>query len=171
MREIKFRVWDGEKMHHADNEKYHLLLSGEPIYLDGYWDETWDGEDEHRFWVDETRKITDVDIQQFTGLLDSEGKEIFEGDVCQFNYFYGHVGADLGYQECEHQLTGVVKWDHSGWGLDAIKGEHWRGYTGFKDGEGYSSFVELYSMSESSYGECSFTIIGNIHESPELLQP
>ena len=164
MREIKFRAWDLLNKSMCEVVELSWMKSGLRAYGPGYhigneW-VTYDGPDDIK---------SSIVLMQFTGLLDSEGKEIFEGDIVNFNYFYGSVGANLGYQECEHQLTGVVKWGHSGWGLDAIKGEHWRGYTGFKDGQGYSSFVELYSMSESSYDECSFVVIGNIHENPELI--
>ena len=52
MREIKFRVWDGERMHHPGNEKvfgYHEYMEHE--------------------------------IMQFTGLTDAEGAKIYEADV------------------------------------------------------------------------------------------
>ncbi len=70
----------------------------------------------------------------------------------------------MGFIEAEHELTGVVKWGAYGWGLDAIKGEHWKGYTGYDDGGGNSNFIDLMAMNESSIHEESFEVISNIHQ-------
>jgi uncharacterized phage protein (TIGR01671 family) len=108
-------------------------------------------------------------FMQYTGLKDKNGKEIYEGDIVQFHYFYGSVGSGMGFVEAEHSLAGAVKWGVFGWGLYAIKGEHWKGYTGYDDGEGNSSFMDLCVMNESGIHEESFEVIGNIHETSDLL--
>jgi len=119
-----------------------------------------------------TNTVIDINtLSQFTGLTDKNGKDIYDGDVVKFHYFYMSFGSNMGAQESEHELSGVVKWQEYGYGLDAIKGEHWAGYTGYSDGEGYSDFLHLAGMSESSVHEESFEIIGNIYETPELLNP
>jgi uncharacterized phage protein (TIGR01671 family) len=110
-----------------------------------------------------------VTAMQYTGLKDKNGKEIYEGDIVRFHYFYQSLGANLGGQESEHELAGIVKWQQYGYGLSAIKGEHWRGYTGYEDGEGSSDFLLLAGMSESSIHEESFQIIGNIYENADML--
>lgn len=119
--------------------------------------------------LDGVRVIPET-VGQFTGLTDKNGKKIYEGDIVNFHYFYGGGGID-GFVECEHELTGTVCWGIFGWALDAIKGEHWKGYTGYNEGEGHSSFIQLCYMNESGIHEESFEIIGNIHEHPNLLTP
>ena len=61
MREIKFRCWDRvqNKMHLPDNMGYQILTPAADYFdADVYW-------------------------MQFTGLLDKNGKEIYEGDMIQ----------------------------------------------------------------------------------------
>lgn len=98
-----------------------------------------------------------------------ENKPIFEDDIVKFHYFYGGGGLN-GFKEEEHSLIGIVKQGMFGWGLEAIKGEHWCGYTGYNNGEGDSSFMDLCAMNESGIHEESFEVIGNIHENPELIK-
>ncbi len=116
-------------------------------------------------------RVTPESVGQHTGLKDKTGKEIYEGDIVKFHYFYQSLGANLGAQESEHELIGVIEMGTYGWSVTAIKGEHWHGYTGYAPGEGESSLMELCAMNESSLHEESFEIIGNINETPELLTP
>ena len=110
------------------------------------------------------------ETMQFTGRQDKNDKDIYEGDSVKFHYFY-MSGSLQGASESEHELTGVIVWREYGWGLAAITGEHWQGYTGYQAGEGDSYIVDLYAMNESSIHEESFEVIGNIYQNPELLQP
>lgn len=110
-------------------------------------------------------------LMQFAEFKDKNEKDIYEGDIVKFHYFYQSLGAGLGVQESEHELIGIIKWGAFGWAVSAIKGEHWEGYTGYKPGEGESYVVDLYAMNESSIHEESFEVIGNIHEHPHLLTP
>ena len=110
-------------------------------------------------------------VGQLTLLNDKNEKGIWEGDIVKFHYFYQSLGANLGAQESEHELVGVIKMMQYGWGVSAIKGQHWQGYTGYDAGEGESSIVDLYCMNESSLHEESFDIIGDIYTTPELLNP
>jgi uncharacterized phage protein (TIGR01671 family) len=130
------------------------------------WNKNWK-EMEHD--IDDITPSDDYILMQYTGLKDKNGKEIYEGDIVRFHYFYGSIGSNMGFVEAEHELVGVVGWAVYGWGLNAIRGEHWRGYTGYGDGEGESSLLDLCSMSDGSIHEDSFEVIGNIHENPDLL--
>lgn len=141
-REIKFRTWDkqNKRMEHC-------------FYVRGF---------------NILEQHESMEIMQFTGLKDKNGKDIYDGDVVKFHYFYGTVVSG-GFQEAEHELTGVINWGVYGWSVEKIKGEHWKGYTGYGDNEGSASVLELLAMNESSIHEESFEIIGNIHDNPELL--
>ena len=71
---------------------------------------------------------------QFTGLLDKNGKEIYEGDIVKHNKEFGEI-----------------QWFRSMWSL----------HVKFKGGGSSNSHGILGDVLE---------IIGNIHESPELLK-
>jgi uncharacterized phage protein (TIGR01671 family) len=113
----------------------------------------------------------DCEIMQSTGIVDRNGKDIYESDIVKFHYFYQVLGAGYGVAEAEHELIGVLEWGTFGWRLKEIKGEHWRGHTGYDDGEGESSLLELCQLNEGQTHEESFEVIGNIHEHPSLLNP
>lgn len=86
--------------------------------------------------------IVDPDtIGQFTGLLDKNGKEIYEGDIVVYG---GH---------CKH----VVEFKHGMFGY-AVMGGWFIGYGG-------NSNFTFNPLDKSDEHE----IIGNIHDNPELL--
>jgi len=97
MRTIKFRIWDkGRNAWHVDNE-HAVNLFGETIIM---------GEILRR--PDDTgvkiSELNDLVPMQFTGLLDKNRKEIYEGDW---------VRMDRG--TCEKNGIAVVSWDETGW--------------------------------------------------------
>lgn len=66
MREIKFRVWDkhlNQMLHTTDLEWY---------------------DDSFGFRLDKHIEDIEYNLMQYTGLIDKNGKEIYEGDVIQF---------------------------------------------------------------------------------------
>lgn len=75
MRQIKFRVWNGEKMKGIDE----LVLCAIPMI----------GVVQKSVGPDE--QIQTNEIMQFTGLLDKNGKEIYEGDIVKWGAEKGDV--------------------------------------------------------------------------------
>jgi uncharacterized phage protein (TIGR01671 family) len=156
MRDIKFRAW-----HKGYPKTGHIPATNSAMLFESRPGETLG-------WLADGQPI---EVMQFTGLKDKNDKEIYEDDIIKFHYFYQSLGANLGAQESEHELVGVIKMGTYGWGIEAITGEHWHGHTGYGPGEGESSLLELCAMNESSIHEESFEVLGNLHSNPELLQP
>ncbi len=124
-REIKFRAWDGAAMVH-------------PAYVD-----------KHGQWYRSDAAIEACEVEQarllmqFTGLLDCNYKEIYEGDILKGEY------PNIGKVEFgeHHTSTDYYACLAYGWFLKAPNGN-------------------TYSLA----GRENFVIAGNIYQNPELLK-
>jgi uncharacterized phage protein (TIGR01671 family) len=131
MREFKFRVWN----------RYQFATSTD-VYIkscDGsLW--VWD-HDDGGLWS------ADAKIQQYTGLKDKNGVEIYEGDI-----IINHISYDESLGGQLENSIGVVKW------ID--RGDKWD-YSGW-----YAYPADLPWGDDDNNVE----IIGNIFETPELIK-
>ena len=151
MREIKFRAWDeGQKtmLYPAepdDNGKF-WIITGE--YGDVAFPFDFPGG--YRFISD------NYVIMQFTGLLDKNGREVYEGDI--FMYYEDHYDG-IDYSEGEQFR---VLWEP---GLYAFT---------VHDAVGRLFLYEiatLFDVDDLGDETCPlFEVIGNVHENPELLE-
>jgi len=107
-------------------------------------------------WTDNMREDRwhSGDIMQYTGIKDKNGKEIYEGDVVKMTT---PDNEDFGPDEV---LTGAVIWRSHKWKFDS----------GVKKALGQRDWSDYASLSAQVELMTEFEIIGNIHESPELLK-
>lgn len=98
-RTIKFRAWTGKRMLYQ--EKQYLGSFIRRVVMQIMLDHNIDGPMEHESYLPKGSTLDDY-LQQFTGLLDCRGKEIYEGDI---------VRSD------NNNAPHVVLWDKDGYWL------------------------------------------------------
>lgn len=103
------------------------------------------------------RDVKKATIGQYTGLKDKNGKEIYEGDIVEWVFFYERLGAYMGVKECDTIVTGIIRWRQGGFVLEVIENDF--------ENAGYYSISALHTDTESDV-----EIIGNIHDNPELIK-
>lgn len=140
-REIAYRAWHKQKKIMCDV----LLICFVNRYVDVL------PEDQLEGGTQEEWKFEEIELMQFTGLLDKEGNKIFEDDVLRSVHF--KEGNKT------HYLYHIVKWDNrlSGWiaqNIDAHNGN-------FTDQGNPQIWVYIKNV--------DFDIMGPIHDHPHLL--
>lgn len=133
MREFKFRVWDKKTKQFLNQKEHYLTLDGSGIvYNYKELDLGLLGADSGNFV-----------IQQFTGLKDKNGREIYEGDIIKQQHHDHSKAMKFETQNYEVKFQTMVE-------------THGKYYSGF-----YADVFEIYKYCE---------VIGNIFENPELLK-
>lgn len=156
MREIKFRAWDNKNKHWLMGYEYPNLggfsLVGEAI-LFGQWGSTFD-----KFLFEKDGlKGTDLIIEQYTGLIDKNGKDIYEGDICRILYtdWASNTSPEISLDDYKNSISSVGRIEYFAPEFNIVMKDR------------YGDFSPM-SMHYGTHGEIE--VIGNIHENPELLK-
>ena len=144
---IKFRAWNRAK-------KKMLEYTGDIHFWAGYMSDS-EGAEES----------LDLDFLQFTGLLDKNRKEIYEGDIIAYEDTESeYVDVEVGMMKvAETPLNSFaqVKFHNGYFGLDIQEGELFK----------YHKGIHSFEWWEEQVGEePSLEVIGNIYENEELLK-
>lgn len=129
----KFRAWL-KKEQKMDNYIDHISWLEDELYCIG------DG-------ITYMVSAEDLELMQSTGLVDKNGKEIFDGDIVRTTRFLGRADEIGGFYEYEKDYVGVVKVLEGSWVID-------------------TGIVAVRLWSEIDESE----VLGNIYENPELLE-
>ena len=147
MREIKFRVWNSDNKEFISQKDFHLItirFDGLPQFFSGDY-VTIHG----KFWPEH------LVLQQYTGIKDKNGREIYEGDIIM--------------NESDHDNAAmcVVGWsvyEEIGWSL----------YYPFREPmeplkQNFNG-IDLYEEYPLKYGGPCYEVIGNIYENSDLIK-
>lgn len=148
MRQIKFRVWSKIKKQFIQNWWIGEIKNANfNNGLIGFNTDTFNTED----YIDsEDFHINNCVIQQFTGLIDKNNKEIYEGDIVKTDP--EHITLKLTSDPTEY-TAGIVKFIRQG----------------FNIGQKNIGSVEMHEYAACDCCPCGLEIIGNIFENKELL--
>lgn len=146
MRPIKFRAWDKENKKWLHDFRIHP--EGHVMAATGLLDDMNAGEN-LQFWLYEksVKTMDNMELMQFTGLLDKNGKEIYEGDIFQSR------------NKNESDMQGEIYFE-----AGCFKMEY--GYQKPTKNQRKDYFL---SGSIGEDGAKEIEVIGNIYENPELL--
>jgi uncharacterized phage protein (TIGR01671 family) len=151
VRAIKFRAWDKvckEMFYNSELANGDIMV----IHLDGRIELS----------DDDTYKLDDFVIMQYTGLKDKNGKEIYEGDIVAVPYItpLGELTNEIGeklivnFEYGRFVLIGGIESQNITYWCKSEKGE----------------YVSNYGNVTILYDETLLNVIGNIYENPELLK-
>ena len=129
MRELKFRVWDKFMKCWWCEDSQYLQMDGKKIHPAPWSTLSADLPDEH------------IVIQQYTGLKDTNGKEIYEGDIIQLE------GSPISYS---------IEWDRYQWTINA------------HGALGYDPDWNIQPFNHCVYERA--IVVGNVFENSDLLK-
>ena len=158
-RNLKFRIWDKQSKRFVQNDAGTHCISN--WHIDAFTGEVVDftasigkfGFSKSKspsYYVDGTKVVKECPyvVEQFTGLLDKNGKEIFEGDIVRI---FNNRRMLTNGQKDENAIH-LVEWENLGFKFSLKNGR-------YAEGCGYISIHPI-----------EYEIIGNILKNPDLLK-
>ncbi len=146
-RVIKFRAWFiGNEI-----EKAAYIAGFNMVGFSRHNCQEVTGLEPHIYRYDKKWKLSDIVLMQFTGLLDKNGKEIYEGDIVEWG-----------------RRMYVVAIDFNGYCLNRYK--LWHGKFVPSDQKYSLSLITLPSKDRFGGFVDSAEVVGNLFENPELIK-
>jgi len=132
MREIKYRFWDKKNSEYFQSDYYIPTIDWNGVVrLDA---------DDYEY----SMKADWLEPEQYTGLKDCNGVEIYEGDYVR--------SIAIGVEEQYLEMSGAVWFQESQWTIDGTS----------------DTYTFCWQPMDARY--FNFEILGNIHQHPELLR-
>ena len=131
MRQIKFRAWEEKNKQMYPNEQVYKIQ------------DSWCA-DRLNELGDTMYSTEDIELMQFTGLTDKNGKKIYEGDIVSVGQYY--CGDTL-----YPSFNGVVLYDDGGYFVSGNKPK------------------DSHELDSVSIHNLDIEVIGNIHQNKNLL--
>lgn len=146
-REIKFRFYS----QHGETGRWSIV------------ERTLEDIEDSDSWQGGTGGWQRIAVCQLTGLKDSDGCEIYEGDVLGYEYPAGFSRCEVKFGE---YVLSLSEYDTGGVGWYI---EDWHFYN--ENNNTKAAEPEIHSLSPNEYplDSYKFKVIGNIYENPELL--
>ncbi len=142
---IKFRAWDNRYKEYIKN----VMVDGRgKVYFD-------DGV--------ATQDDLDIHVEQFTGLKDVNGKDIYEGDIVQYSHqFYEDISTRSICRETGY--IGTVVKNNGAFGILINRMSYTDAHGNYYHANDFVPFCEFDDP------EADMALKGNVHENPELLE-